>query len=194
MTPIPGTTTEDPTETTTDTEAVTETEEITTETTDVTDPTKPNTPNTEPAITDEASGDIGQGGGTAAPSILPQLLRTAGTVLAILLGTALLILFLLFRRRRRKQQIEALFHPEEHDRNRCALRIYRRCTALARACGEDIPAHLTTLAEKARFSQHILSQDELDVLRAWHDEKCLQLQSDDTAFARIRHRWIDLYY
>ena len=194
MTPIPGTSSEDPVETTTDTEAVTETEEITTETTDVTDPTKPNTPNTEPAITDEASGDIGQGGGTAAPSILPQLLRTAGTVLAILLGAALLILFLLFRRRRRKQQIEALFHPEEHDRNRCALRIYRRCTALARACGEDIPAHLTTLAEKARFSQHILSQDELDVLRAWHDEKCLQLQSDDTAFARIRHRWIDLYY
>ena len=113
------------------------------------------------------------------------------SVLAAVTGTVLLLRFYRHARRRR---IAALFTPDEADRNVCALRLYRRCTAAARACREKVPEQLTAVAEKARFSQHILTQEELDTLRIWYEARCAALQKNDKPLPRLRHYWIDLYY
>ena len=84
--------------------------------------------------------------------------------------------------------------PAEEESNASALRLYRRCVSLARACGEDIPAALTAIAEKARFSQHLLSREELHVMAEWYRVKCSQLQKQDKPLDRLRHFWFDIYY
>ncbi|MBR5871046.1 MAG: transglutaminase domain-containing protein [Clostridia bacterium] len=198
MTPIPGESTEDTEEPTTETVPVEDTAPTTDETQEISDPTAPKPPPQTADTTSDNPLGIGQGGiGTgirpAASSPLTILLLLIGNLMLILLLPFMLILLLVVRRRIRRRHIEAQFCAEEDERNRSALRIYRRCLSLARACGEDIPGALTALAEKARFSQHTLTQEELAYFRSWYLEKCAQLRAQDTPLQRLRHYWIDIY-
>ena len=191
--PIPGVSQTETEPVTTETEAPTDTEAPPADTASVTDPAKPH--DTQPADTGEDSTQSGIGQGTTGTAAqISPLLRIFGTVLLILVCIAAFILLLLYQRDIRRRKIEALFSSDAHDRNRRVLRIYRRCAALARACGEELPASLTALAEKARFSQHTLTVDELAVFRVWYDDACARLQAQDHALSALRHSWIDLYY
>lgn len=200
MQPIPS---EDTAETTAVTETVppdeTEppvpgTEEDTAADTSPTSPPDDGMTPAQPTTGDGSGSSGGTSGGPTAGKLHPQLLRTMAVILTILLSAAILALLLIFCRRTRRRHLDALFYPEEENRNLSALRLYRRCVALARACGESVPDRLTALAEKARFSQHILAQEELDVFRSWYEERCAVLQKNDKPLPRLRHYWIDLYY
>lgn len=186
------------------TEAVTETEALTEpiETESLSDPIEsaeiqPSQPNqTDPIQTDDdpshASGGDEQGGGhtASAHTTTPNLARIFG----ILLSIGIVITLPILLRKTRQKQIAVMLAPEEETRNAAVLRLYRRCISLSRACGEELPHILTALAEKARFSQHTLTQQELDIIVRWYQEKCAQLQTQDKPLSRLRHFWIDFYY
>ena len=146
----------------------------------------------ESADTTADTTDIGTHGDV--PVDLTRLMHTIGRILLILTGIgAVLVIPILFRQFGKKR-VSALLTPAEEERNASALRLYRRCVSLARACGEDIPAALTAIAEKARFSQHLLSGEELHVMAEWYRVKCSQLQKQDKPLDRLRHFWFDIYY
>ena len=149
---------------------------------------------TEPDPTDTAADttDIGTHGDV--PVDLSRLMRTIGRILLILIGIGAVLAIPILFRQFGKKRVSALLTPAEEERNASALRLYRRCVSLARACGEDIPAALTAIAEKARFSQHLLSREELHVMAEWYRVKCSQLQKQDKPLDRLRHFWFDIYY
>ena len=155
-----------------DTEEVTETDETTvpavtetiTEEISPTETTPPPQEQTDPESTDTAADttDIGTHGDV--PVDLSRLMHTIGRILLILIGIGAVLAIPILFRQFGKKRVSALLTPAEEERNASALRLYRRCVSLARACGEDIPAALTAIAEKARFSQHLLSREELHVM------------------------------
>lgn len=149
---------------------------------------------TEPESADTAADttDIGTHGDV--PVDLSRLMRTIGRILLILTGIGAVLAIPILFRQFGKKRVSALLTPAEEERNASALRLYRRCVSLARACGEDIPAALTAIAEKARFSQHLLSREELHVMAEWYRVKCSQLQKQDKPLDRLRHFWFDIYY
>ena len=149
---------------------------------------------TEPESADTAADttDIGTHGDV--PVDLSRLMRTIGRILLILTGIGAVLAIPILFRQFGKKRVSALLTPAEEERNASALRLYRRCVSLARACGEDIPAALTAIAEKARFSQHLLSGEELHVMAEWYWVKCSQLQQQDKPLDRLRHFWFDIYY
>ena len=149
---------------------------------------------TEPESADTAADttDIGTHGDV--PVDLSRLMRTIGRILLILTGIGAVLAIPILFRQFGKKRVSALLTPAEEERNASALRLYRRCVSLARACGEDIPAALTAIAEKARFSQHLLSGEELHVMAEWYRVKCGQLQKQDKPLDRLRHFWFDIYY
>lgn len=185
------------------TEAVTETEPLTDpiETEALSDPiesadTQPSQPDqTDPDPTDDdpsdASGSDEQGGGH---STSQKTVPNPGRILWILLSIGLVVTLPMLLRKTRQKQIAVLLAPDEETRNASVLHLYRRCISLARACGEELPASLTVLAEKARFSQHVLTSEEMDIMVGWYHNKCAQLQMQDKPLSRLRHFWIDLYY
>lgn len=149
---------------------------------------------TEPESADTTADttDIGTHGDV--PVDLTRLMRTIGRILLILTGIGAVLAIPILFRQFGKKRVSALLTPTEEERNASALRLYRRCVSLARACGEDIPAALTAIAEKARFSQHLLSREELHVMAEWYRLKCSQLQKQDKPLDRLRHFWFDIYY
>ena len=184
----------------------TETTEIPAETADITEPAD-TVSAAAPADTehvpdtDDPSGIGGTGsesgtgsGGTGTSMLSAELLHTFAAVLAVLLCMAALVLLMLFYRSARKRSLDALLYPEAAHRNASALRLYRRCAALASACGEALPAALTTAAEKARFSRHTLTEAEHDQFRVWYQAHCAVLQEHDKPMSRLRHYWFDVYY
>ena len=185
-----------------DTEEVTETDETTapavtetiTEEISPTETTPPPQEQTDPESADTAADttDIGTHGDV--PVDLSRLMRTIGRILLILIGIGAVLAIPILFRQFGKKRVSALLTPAEEERNASALRLYRRCVSLARACGEDIPAALTAIAEKARFSQHLLSREELHVMAEWYRVKCSQLQKQDKPLDRLRHFWFDIYY
>ncbi len=151
--------------------------------------TQPEPPTTTlPTETADIGTDVG---GTVD---MTRLLHGIGKAVAIVICIGAILAIPLLLRYTRKKRITALLSPEDDERNVCALRLYRRCVSLARACGEDIPAALTVLAEKARFSQHVLSEQEMHLMTAWYQSKCCQLQKQDKPLDRLRHSWIDVFY
>ena len=184
----------------------TETTEIPAETADITEPADTvsaaapadteHVPDTDdPSGGGGTGGESGTGSGGMGTSMLSaKLLHTFAAVLSVLLCMAALVLLMLFYRSARKRSLEALLYPEAAHRNASALRLYRRCAALASACGEALPAALTTAAEKARFSRHTLTEAEHDQFRVWYQAHCAVLQEHDKPMSRLRHYWFDVYY
>ena len=157
--------------------------------------TPPSQEQTEPPSTSDIPAettDIGSGTGDSVN--LTRLVQSIGRVTVILIIIGFVLSVPILFRHMHKKRITALFTPADHARNACALRLYRRCVSLARACGEELPASLTALAEKARFSHHTLSREELETMVQWYQCKCSQLQKQDKPLGRLRHFWIDIYY
>ena len=199
MTPIAGDTVPTPavTEAPPETTAVTESE---TEAIPPSPDTEAPSEQTQHTVTDDVPGEIGDdsSGGNGEHSgrggISATLLRTCGTVLLILLSAVSLILILLWIRSTRYTRILHLSHPLPDERNTCALRLYRRCTAIAREHGTTLPTALTSCAEKARFSQHTLTEEEFDMIRVYYQAQCEDMKNADRPLRRLRHYWIDVYY
>lgn len=188
-------------ETVTETEAVTEpaetTEPFSTEPVpeETAAQTAPSSPQQTEAVTADTSAETSEGGiGSGGSQNLTRLLSVIGYGLLTVIGIGVLLSVPLLLRHLRQKNIAALLTPTDEERNACALRLYRRCVSLARACGEELPAALTAAAEKARFSQHILSQEELDIMVQWYQSKCHRLQEQDKPLPRLRHYWFDSYY
>lgn len=119
-------------------------------------PTKPSEKPTEPSATprppETEPGGNGPGGSDADFSWLYALLRIVGWIVgicAILVLQWRLRLMLLLRRLHRGEP------------NTQALRRWRHCCLLARLHRQQPPDVLRKLAEKAKYSQHTLTQEEL---------------------------------
>lgn len=139
--------------------------------------------------TKDSSG-IGVGGG----GLSDPLLRICGTVLLILLCAVSLLLLLLFIRGTRYARTMQLTKPLPENRNACALQLYRRCAAIAREQGKTLPAALTACAEKARFSNHTLTEEEFGTVCGYYLSQCEEMRTSDRTFKRLRHFWVDVYY
>lgn len=74
--------------------------------------------------------------------------------------------------------------------NRRAVHYYRHIQMLARLAKEPIPDELGALAQKARFSQHKLEEDELARLRGFSEELTLRLLTDARPMRRVMYRLI----
>ncbi|MBQ7983273.1 MAG: hypothetical protein IJ302_06875, partial [Clostridia bacterium] len=201
-----------PEETTEDTAAVTletaetvsiyddpSTMEPTQDTTASTDPVPPDRQNTGDAVVGvggTGTGGSGGSGGEHLPGrvMLGTVLRVLGITMLIVLSGTLLVLLAVWYRRSRHRQMEALLSPEETDINARALQLCRRCAAIAAETGETLPAELTALAEKARFSHHTLTKDEFSVIIDWYRQHTDTMRFSDRPAARFRHYWMDMYY
>lgn len=136
-------------------------------------------PDRSPAETPGGSGDAAPPRGDAEtprePLDLTWLWRTL-EVLALPAALAGLYGLALSRRRRAR---------EDGDRNRSVIRAYGRYRRLtAWGCGED--ALLETLARKARFSQHILTEEERAA--AW--ERLEALRRETAGALPAWKRWV----
>jgi len=76
------------------------------------------------------------------------------------------------------------------DANAQALILWRQIGRLSRHSGAKIPAELKHLVQKARFSQHTLSPDELSQLHEYAALLTERLRADPDLWHRFRNRWI----
>lgn len=164
------------------------------EPTEPTEPTEPDTPDApdepdepEPAEPDQPDAPNGpeEPGETAGPSqeTAPKSIRW----LMALLVPALLLLLLAGRRwsllRRRERACAA------GDPNACLLAYWRWLTGLWRVGRRPVDPALRPLAEKACFSQHAASDEELAALRQAAEEEVRRLQAEPSRWKRLWHRW-----
>ncbi len=193
--------TEEKTETVTETDVSTDTDapEHTTDT--------PGSPGTDPG----GSGTSGNGTGSAASVSAPggtyaPALRAGLYLCLALTGVGLLVwgagqyrayrLRLLKKRTGgpRPGRVSSVMPPE----NEYALFLCRRCYAIAAMLGQEFPETMRSLAERAQFSQHVMTNTETALLRDTHDAYTEQLREADLAsgdpLRRFIHQWIDVYY
>ena len=74
--------------------------------------------------------------------------------------------------------------------NRRAVTLYHHVCWLARKTGTDVPPEFLTIAEKARFSHHKLSREDLAPMRQHADELTAQLLSDKRFWKQFLYRVI----
>lgn len=74
--------------------------------------------------------------------------------------------------------------------NRRAVQYYRYIQMLARLTKQTIPDELTALAEKARFSQHRLTDDELSVIVRYAESLTDSILNDATPLRRTLYRLV----
>lgn len=97
------------------------------------------------------------------------------------------LIFLILLRRaltlRRRHKRSAQGHP-----NKRALFLWRYLTQLSKSCGMEIEENLRSLAEKARFSQHTMTEDELTTLQTAAETRIALLQTHPT-WKRLWYRY-----
>ena len=133
----------------------------------------------------------GDNSGPAGPSILHRV----GTILLKLLPYVLWplgILAVLYLRRvsilaLRRQRLRRL------DENQAAVRLYLRLCRLSKAVGLSVPKELTSLAQKARFSQHHLARQELQPLFCFQNALIAELKKR-SRLRRLWDQWILVRY
>ena len=74
--------------------------------------------------------------------------------------------------------------------NRCAVALYHHICWLARKTGTQVPAELLEVAERARFSHHKLSREELQPLQAHAEQLTQQLLADKRFWRQLLFRVI----
>lgn len=125
----------------------------------ITKPTSPAAQGSAPQPSETQSiglpGDT-TGSGTNAAWVIPQWFLTLLCALAWAATAVLLIIGQWALRRYLKQMQLHKGKP-----NAQALKRYREANLLARLCGLPLPDHLTVLAEKAKFSQYVLTREDL---------------------------------
>ena len=117
---------------------------------------------------------------TAVQRILPYVLWPLGILAALYLRR---IAILSLRRRLLRQM----------DENRAAVRLYLRLSRLAKALKAPVPRELTELAQKARFSQHHLTRQELQPLFRFRDVLVTELKKR-SRLRRLWDQWILVRY
>ena len=130
--------------------------------------------------------DAAQLGNTTEPgSISQEAVRERGAVwwLLALPGMLLLIVLRQWAGLRYRRQRCGKGHP-----NRRALSLWRWLVQLSKAGDREIPEELLCLAEKARFSQHVLQEEELQLLRAAVEQQISQLRELPLG-RRLWHRY-----
>lgn len=75
------------------------------------------------------------------------------------------------------------------DPNACLLAYWRWLTQLWRVGGRPMDPALRPLAEKARFSQHAASAEELAALRRAAEGEVQRLRAEPSRWKRLWHRW-----
>lgn len=100
--------------------------------------------------------DNGTGGDTASTRVIPRWFKTLLLILAWMTAAVFLVAGQWMLRRYFKQKI-----LRRGNTNTQALNRYREIRRLAHLCSQCPPENLTDLAQKAKFSQHTLSQEEL---------------------------------
>ena len=160
-------------------------------------PTQSTTPTSDPqpSFTEESSTSIpggsasvgtGSTGGTAGDSsrTVPQWFRPLLTVLMIGIGCVLALLGQWGLRRYLKIRRMHRGSP-----NKQALSHYREAVRMARMCKVPVPDALTQLAEKAKFSQHQLTKDELEIFDHFING-CIQALRQQHWYSRLVCRFI----
>ena len=166
------------------------------------DPTSKGPPGSGNSGEGSGTGSSGTGTGTgkpggSGPGPLLRFLRAIPSAVWIVL---LLIIvsagFLLIRRRvllgRHPGQLSSARIAS--DPNGLLLLWYRSCLHLGKILGISVPAELTALAEKARFSNHRITEEEVAALSRWYETHVQTLAARDSVPARLKHRWIDVLY
>ena len=74
--------------------------------------------------------------------------------------------------------------------NQQALALWRELERLARHSGAQLPPELKALAQRARFSQHSLTAEELSQLRGYAARLTEVLRRDESLWHRFRNRWL----
>lgn len=138
-----------------------------TEPTDETEATETTQPDTEPEATTQATSP----GGDTQPGEESKInLSWLMLVLWIAGLAAVLVGQYSARRAYRRRRMRSGQH------NKRALYLWQEVKRMARTTGKTPPEQLKELAEKAKFSQHTLTEKELQELEAWLEQagKCLQ--------------------
>ncbi len=181
-----------------------------------TPPTETTPPETDAAPETTASPDgtdptspVGSGDGDGSGIGTPGVKLPAGMLRGIILGICILaaILLLLFGAvQYRAYRLSMLrrgyrglhLHTETAlpRENRTALYLFGRIRTLSGMLHTQPDEALEVLAEKARFSQYALTDEELAVFRRAYDASVAELKIADSGkpIKRLLHRWIDVYY
>ncbi len=123
-----------------------------------------------------------------------KLLRIVLLVILISIGLLTPIAVLMVRRHSKTQKLYAALHAPSDKRNDAALYLFRYIHAIAKLHTESVPDTLYTLAEKAKFSQHTLTDAEFSAISAYYEKQAADLKTADTPLRRLRHQWIDVLY
>ena len=134
------------------------------------------------------------GDGTGGPKA-PSLLQRIGPLILRLLPCVLWPLGILAALYLRRRTILGLRRRQLHrlDENRAAVRLYLRLSRLSRAAGLAMPPELTGLAQKARFSQHHLTRQELQPLYRFQSAVTETLKKR-SRLRRLWDQWILVRY
>ncbi len=195
--PSPVTTAPDPEETTAPPEEHT-TDDIPSSDTEK-DPSHSQT-DSEPADTAEEKAPPGGGGlgfGFGNREDLPEgaLYVDLRYPLAVLsaIGLFFLCRMLLYRRRRTLARLLRGDYGEA-TRNRALLMLYDRALTLSRCAGVPLPDTFLTIAEKAKFSTHTVTEAEYDSVSRWYRTQAAALSAEDTVWKKLYHRFICALY
>lgn len=147
-----------------------------------------------PSEGDEGTGVTPSGGETAASAdnvIFAALKDLLQRVFRWLMAPLLLLLLVTVRRRLilcRRSRLCTKQHP-----NNCLLAYWQWLVRLSEAGGKACDPLLLQLAEKARFSQHTICEEELEQIRRAVDEEVKRLQAAH-ALKRLWHRYGKVLY
>ena len=140
------------------------------------------TPSQEPDASQQPSAGIGEGDGPGGSSGLTALF-TVLKALGIIAGAAALLW--LGQYLPKKRRAKRLSGP---DRNRASLYAYG-CLKRMERWGGRVDPKAVELAQKARFSQHTLTEEELNELRAMVDRERTRLCIILDPLPRLAFRW-----
>ncbi|MCQ2431007.1 MAG: hypothetical protein MJ175_00225 [Clostridia bacterium] len=152
---------------------------------------------------DPSGGNSDSGTPIGDPTGTPRKIGRAVGAFAVVLILGGAISVLPIRRRVLLERFARLCDGTELSAKDTAGAWFALCCRIERAANKNrkgnadgirIPQELYTLAEKARFSSHTLSDDELSRFRIWYEEQKNELINSDTFFEKLRHRFIDVFY
>ena len=136
-----------------------------TDSTEETEATETTQPDTEPEATTQAtSPDDDEVSGEEEKSGIRWLLAAAEIILWAVGAAAVVIAQYRIRRAHKLRKMR------KGHRNKRALAMWQEAKRMARLTGQLLPSDLRKLAEKARFSQHTLTQAELLEFKLWLEQ------------------------
>lgn len=165
-------------------ETVPETEDTTETTTSPVEETLPPATETEPSIPEETTAPVEE----TLPPEIPEEKETTGAWWLIPLGIGILIPV--------QRQIRLELRKKRRHRgtaNQQALMRWQEVRLLARLLKEEIPRELFDLAQKAKFSQHTLRDDEMLIFDGYLKSACRRLRQHPW-YRKLLYRYVWVVY